>query len=138
MNWKWIVSVVACLIAYVGCSKPSTTEMPSVTPSSVATTKDRPTLEKISTIIADLMQVDKVKLLETTSLADLRCDELDFVEIVMEMEETFGITISDERANELLGSKDWRVGMKNVTLSKLADMVEAELAQKSVQGTKPN
>lgn len=56
----------------------------------------------------------------------------------MEMEETFGITISDERANELLGSKDWRVGMKNVTLSKLADMVEAELAQKSVQGTKPN
>ncbi len=104
--------------------------MPVTNPSAVTTAKKHPTLEKISTIIANQMGVDKVKLQGTTSLADLGCDELDYVELIMEFEDKFDISISDERAEELLGAKDWNLGMKNVTLAKLANMVDAELSRR--------
>ena len=72
------------------------------------------------------MSVDRAKLTGQTSLADLGADELDLVELVMEMEEEFDVSIPDEAAERLIGSKDWEQGMKNVTLAKLAALVEQQ------------
>lgn len=108
------------------------------TPSAITTAKERATLKEISTIIAGQMNVDKAKLQGTTSLADLGYDDLDLVELVMECEEKFDIYISDDKVDALLESKDRGPGIKNVTLTKIADLVDLELARKRSQGTKPN
>jgi len=54
-----------------------------------------------------------------TSLLELGADELDFVELVMELEERFDISISNEAADGLVGTDDWKRGLKNVTIAKL-------------------
>lgn len=112
--------------------------MPVATPSAVTTAKERATLKEISTIIAGQMNVDKAKLQGTTSLTDLGYDDLDFVELIMELEEKFDIYISDEKFDALLESKDRVKGIKNVTLTKIADLVDSELARKPSQRKKPN
>ena len=138
MNWKWAFGFVACLTTSVGCTEPSTSGMPVATPSAVTTAKERATLKEISTIIAGQMNVDKAKLQGTTSLTDLGYDDLDFVELIMELEEKFDIYISDEKFDALLESKDRVKGIKNVTLTKIADLVDSELARKPSQRKKPN
>lgn len=61
-----------------------------------------------------------------TTLADLEADELDFVELVMALEEQFQVTIDDEVVEGLTGTSDWREGMKKLTMSKLASAVEQQ------------
>ena len=55
------------------------------------------TLEKVKKILADHLEIDENEIDEETTLDDLGVDSLDAVEIVMEMEDEFGIEIqSDE------------------------------------------
>ncbi len=70
------------------------------------------------------MGVTIEKITPTTSLGDLAVDELDFVELIMELEESFSITIPDDIAEGLTGNRDWQQGMKDVTIQKLADLVD--------------
>jgi len=55
------------------------------------------TLEKVKKILADHLEIDENEIDEETTLDDLGVDSLDAVEIVMELEDEFGIEIqSDE------------------------------------------
>lgn len=110
-----------CVACTLGCGKPVAQPAPAI---GTLQKSVGPTTERIQQIVAEQMGVDRAKLTGQTSLGDLGADELDFVELVMELEEEFDVSIPDESAEQLMGSKDWEQGMKNVTLAKLATLVD--------------
>ena len=56
-------------------------------------------LEKVKTILAEQFDVEEDTITEDTSLQeDLGADSLDVVEMIMTLEEQFGITIPEEDA----------------------------------------
>jgi len=59
-------------------------------------------LEKVQEIVAEKLGVEKSKItLEASFIEDLGADSLDTVELIMKMEEEFGIEIPDEEAEKL-------------------------------------
>jgi acyl carrier protein len=119
--------LLGCLACTFGCGQqktPSSPVVPTAQRHSGSTTEKR-----ICAMTAELLSVDRAKVSGQTSLADLGADELDFVELVMEIEEEFDVSIPDDTAESLLGSKDWQQGMKNVTLAKLAALVDERRKQ---------
>jgi len=59
-------------------------------------------LEKIKDIVAEKLGVEKEKIIpEASFIDDLGADSLDTVELIMKMEEEFGIEIPDEEAEKL-------------------------------------
>lgn len=60
------------------------------------------------TILAGVLMTDKKNIRrEKTLVDDLGADSIDFVEIVLELEKAFGITIKDDEAEHL---NEWTVG----------------------------
>jgi acyl carrier protein len=58
--------------------------------------------ERVIEIVSDQMGVSKDQITKDTSfINDLGADSLDTVELVMELEEEFDITIPDEKAEEI-------------------------------------
>lgn len=58
--------------------------------------------EKVQAIIVERLGVDEDKITrDTTFKDDLGADSLDVVELVMELEDTFGREISDEDAEQI-------------------------------------
>ena len=58
--------------------------------------------DKVFQIVSDQMSVDKGELSRETSFVnDLNADSLDTVELVMELEDEFDMTIPDEEAEKL-------------------------------------
>ncbi|MDE5548658.1 MAG: acyl carrier protein [Clostridia bacterium] len=56
-------------------------------------------LEKLSKIIADQLSMDQSKITNATSLKEeLQADSLDIVEIIMAIEDEFGIQVDDNDA----------------------------------------
>ena len=51
------------------------------------------TLDKVKTILADHLEIEESTITEETSFKDLGVDSLDTVEILMEMEDEFGVSI---------------------------------------------
>ena len=63
--------------------------------------------EKVKHIIVEQLGVDEEEVKETASFVDdLGADSLDVVELVMALEEEFGMEISDEDAEKLSTVKD--------------------------------
>ena len=59
-------------------------------------------MERVKDIVADNLGVDREKITpETSFVNDLGADSLDTVELVMELEEEFEITIPDEEAEKI-------------------------------------
>lgn len=59
-------------------------------------------LEKVVRIVSDQMGVDKSEIaMETSFVDDLNADSLDTVELVMEFEDEFDMSIPDEEAEKL-------------------------------------
>ena len=59
------------------------------------------TYNKVVMIIADKLMIDKDTIVGTATLQDLGADSLDLVEIIMKLEEEFGVEIDDEKAEQL-------------------------------------
>lgn len=58
--------------------------------------------DKVVAIVSDQMGVDKAEISRETSFVnDLNADSLDTVELVMELEDEFDLTIPDEDAEKL-------------------------------------
>lgn len=51
------------------------------------------TLEKVKAVLAEHLEMDESEITEGTTFEDLGVDSLDTVEIMMEMEDEFGIEI---------------------------------------------
>lgn len=63
---------------------------------------------KVRTILAETLMTGKRNIRRDKTLVDnLGADSIDFVEIVMELEKTFDITIRDDEAEQL---NEWTVG----------------------------
>ena len=58
--------------------------------------------DKVSEIVADHFDVDRAKITDELNLkTDLDADSIDFVEFVLELDDTFGSEIDDEDAEKL-------------------------------------
>lgn len=55
------------------------------------------TLEKVKTILAEHLEIEENSITEETSFKDLGVDSLDTVEILMEMEDEFGVSIQPSK-----------------------------------------
>ncbi|MCU0560490.1 MAG: acyl carrier protein [Desulfobacterales bacterium] len=63
--------------------------------------------EKVMKIIAEKLSVDLSEVKpEASFVDDLGADSLDLVELIMSMEEEFGVEISDEDAEKIVTVKD--------------------------------
>lgn len=58
------------------------------------------TLEKVRNLLADHLEMDVEEITEATTFDDLGVDSLDTVEIMMEMEDEFGIEIKPAEAGK--------------------------------------
>lgn len=58
--------------------------------------------EQVKDILVERLDVDEADVSETASLRDdLKADSLDLVELIMDLEERFGVKISDEDAQKI-------------------------------------
>lgn len=64
------------------------------------------TQEKVFQIIAEKLKIDKGTIKPNSTLQDLGADSLALVEIIMKLEEQFGIEIDDEKAEKLKNVSD--------------------------------
>ena len=78
------------------------------------------TADKIVAIIVEKLDIDPSLVQMNSTLADLGADSLDLVEIIMKIEEEFGIEINDEVVEKLQNVQDLinyihdvRVGKQN-------------------------
>ena len=63
--------------------------------------------ERVKKIIAEKLSVDLAEVKpEASFVDDLGADSLDLVELIMSMEEEFGVEISDEDAEKIVTVKD--------------------------------
>jgi acyl carrier protein len=65
------------------------------------------TAQKISSIIAEKIRIEVSSVKPESTLQDLGADSLDMVDIVMKVEEEFGIEINDEDAEKLHTVQDF-------------------------------
>lgn len=57
--------------------------------------------EKIRAIVAEQLSVDPASITTETRFEDLNADSLDVVEVIMALEDEFGIAIPDEAAEQM-------------------------------------
>lgn len=63
--------------------------------------------EKVIKLISDATKIDLAKInMETSFVDDLNLDSLDIVELMMKMEDEFGVEIPEEDAEGLKSVKD--------------------------------
>ena len=60
-------------------------------------------LKKLQDIISNYLDIDPKSITEETSFKDMEVDSLDMVEIVMEIEDAFGITIDETAEIQTVG-----------------------------------
>lgn len=64
------------------------------------------TLDRIVKLIVQELKVDHERVQETSTFQELGADSLDMVQIIMKLEETFGIEINDQDAEKMTTLRD--------------------------------
>ena len=85
------------------------------------------TVDQVRAVISQQMGISIETVSSETSLNELGADELDMVELIMELEDVFNISIPDNKLEELAGG-DLRNGMNSITVYKLAALVDELVA----------
>lgn len=119
-------------VAIAGCSGGESSKTPSGTSGgSVAGTAGAsssaadPELDAVREVVAKHMQVPKSQLADDVPIGKMKppLDDLDLVEIIMELEDRFKITISDAAMAEELGGPKVKVSSSPFTLKSFAKLV---------------
>lgn len=84
------------------------------------------TVLQVTQIAAQLLDAKAEDIRPSTSLRDLAADELDMVELVIELESHFGVSIPDELITNVTRNDDWEAGSDRLTMSKLAEIVDQQ------------
>lgn len=105
--------LIACVVA--GCSSSRGPE---------ATTHDLPMLVNIRSIIADQLGLKAADVNPELTFAAVGADDLDLVEITMEVEDRFGITISDDALVNAAGARDANSLCDFLTIKTFATVAE--------------
>lgn len=115
----WVAFMV-CLAFTLGCGDGSAAKP--------AASRDAgETVDKICQIASELLGVERSKITAETSLAELGADDLDLVELEIHLEDHFGVSIPDESVHRAMGNENFQQGVKNVTISKLASIVDDQI-----------
>lgn len=64
------------------------------------------TFSKIADIVAEKLGIDKKRITINSTMTELGADSLDLVEIIMKLEENFGLEIGDEDAEHMSTMKE--------------------------------
>lgn len=81
------------------------------------------TIDVVCDVVAELMSVDRKQVTpQTKCLGDLKGDDLDMVEMVMEIEVQLNISISDEAMENLAGK--FGESPQDFTLQQFADLAD--------------
>ena len=64
------------------------------------------TFDKVANITAGKLKIEVSRIANDSTLQALGADSLDLVEIIMQLEEQFGIEIDDEKAEKLKSMND--------------------------------
>jgi acyl carrier protein len=113
--------LMACCLALSGCRPRAAPVQSRPQPK-----HSGPTIDQVCKIAAELLGVEASKVTAGTSLGDLKADELDFVELIMELEDHFDVVIPDEAAERMMGTANWQAGMHKVTMAGLAAMIDQQ------------
>jgi acyl carrier protein len=118
------------LVVILGCAK---TPPPADKPTgNVSTRIERPkstesTESRVETIVAEQLGLSRKTVNATTTLASMGADDLDLVELVMELEEEFDVSIPDEaiapkkNADSLKGMQE---ALSKITVGDLTRIVK--------------
>ena len=118
MSRSFALLISLTFVACLGCSQP-TTSPPQQTAS-------QDTIDQVCRIAAELLGVDVAKIHPSTSLGDLGADELDTIELIMELEDHFDVTIPDGSVSEVTGDDEWQTGIDRLTMERLAEIVDRQ------------
>jgi acyl carrier protein len=105
LTWLWI-GVLACGLAIAGCKS-------EAAPAAAA---GGSTVDQVCDVAAKLFHIDRSEVRPTSSLAELDRDDLDCVELILELEDRFNVSIDDAVYES--ASND------EITMSKLAAAVD--------------
>ncbi|WLD12386.1 acyl carrier protein [Planctellipticum variicoloris] len=119
-----LLRLLICGLMFAGCGPSIESEpAPRVAVASPTQSGKPETVDRVRSMVAKLLQVPVDKVQPTTTLKDIGADELDLVELVMELEDTYGILIADEALVELAGGLE-PLDMSKVSIERLAALVD--------------
>ncbi|MDX1963755.1 MAG: phosphopantetheine-binding protein [Pirellulales bacterium] len=94
--------------------------------------------DQVCQIAADFMGVDRATVKPETTLAELKMDELDGVELMLILENHFDAELPDAEFALLAESPNWREQHKATSLARLAGLLrDARSTDKSNTGSPP-
>ena len=117
--------VLAASAVYLAAASACVTQYPA-RPAARVTTAQGPTVHQVCQIASEVMRVEPSRVTAATSLGELGADEVDFVDLVFELEAHFAISICDQTAGRIVGTDDWQIGLKSVTMAELAAVVDEQ------------
>jgi len=116
-----------CQLAILISGPACTQQSPTRPASSAASQSAESTVDQVCKITAESMGVDSSRVTPSTSLDELDADKLDFVELIMEIEEHFQIAIPDEVIEDIAGTDIFQGDdLKKVTIEELAKIVDEQ------------
>jgi len=121
--WQHIAFLLGltCTV-FFGCSQSAAPP----TPQSQSATSNEGTALQICRIAAELFGLNASDIKPSTSLGDLGADDLDVVELIMELEDRFDVSIPDKAITDVTGIDNWQAGINRLTMAKLADIVDQQ------------
>jgi acyl carrier protein len=82
------------------------------------------TVDVVRELVSTQLGVEAKEITERTSLAELGADDLDLVELVMELEEHFSISIPEESITSLDGKALGQSQFEALTMLRIAEIVD--------------